>query len=64
MLIFEICSCYVNAIKEFDFYYALLIFTVLIFIDIYSNYAWVVPLKDKKDFIITNSFQIILDKSN
>ena len=26
-------------------------------IDIYSKYAWVVPLKDKKDSTITNAFQ-------
>ena len=33
-------------------------------IDIYSKYAWIAPLKYKRDFIITNAFQIILDKSN
>ena len=26
-------------------------------IDIYSNYAWVIPLKDKKGITITNAFQ-------
>ena len=30
-------------------------------IDIYSKYAWVVPLKDKKDVTIVNAFQKILD---
>ena len=33
-------------------------------IDIYSKYAWVIPLKDKKGIIITNAIQKILDKSN
>ena len=30
-------------------------------IDIYSKYAWVVPLKDKKGVTIVNAFQKILD---
>ena len=29
---------------------------LLCFIDIYSNYAWVVPLKDKKGLSIVNAF--------
>ena len=33
-------------------------------IDIFSKYAWVVPLKDKKDVSIVNAFQKILDSSN
>ena len=33
-------------------------------IDIYSKYAWVVPLKDKKGVSIVNAFQSILNKSN
>ena len=32
--------------------------------DIYSKYAWAVPLKDKKDVSIVNAFQSILKKSN
>ena len=32
-------------------------------IDIFSKYAWVVPLKDKKSISIVNAFQKILDKS-
>ena len=32
-------------------------------IDIYSNFAWVVPLIDKKGAGIVNAFQKILDKS-
>ena len=32
-------------------------------IDIFSKYAWVVPLKDKKGASIVNAFQKILDKS-
>ena len=33
-------------------------------IDIFSKYAWVVPLKDKKDVSIANAFQKILKQSN
>ena len=33
-------------------------------IDIFSKYAWVTPLKDKKGVTITNAFQNILDESN
>ena len=33
-------------------------------IDIFSKYAWVVPLKDKKGITITNVFQKILKESN
>ena len=33
-------------------------------IDIYSKYAWVIPLKDKKGITITISFAKILDESN
>ena len=32
-------------------------------IDIFSEYAWVVPLKDKKGITITNAFQKMLDES-
>ena len=31
-------------------------------INIFSKYAWAVPLKDKKDITITNAFQKMLDK--
>ena len=41
--------------KEFRF--------LLCVIDIFSKYAWVVPLKDKKGISIVNAFQKILDKS-
>ena len=37
---------------------------LLCVIDIYSKYAWVVPLKDKKGVSIVNVFQSILKKSN
>ena len=37
---------------------------LLCVIYIYSKYAWVIPLKDKKGIMITNAFQKILDKSN
>ena len=33
-------------------------------IDIYSKYAWVIPLKDKKGITITNVFQKTLNESN
>ena len=37
---------------------------LLCVIDIFSKYAWVVPLKDKKGISIVKAFQIILQKSN
>ena len=37
---------------------------LLCVIDIYSKYAWVVPLKDKKGVSIVNAFQSILKKPN
>ena len=36
---------------------------LLCVIDIFSKYAWVVPLKDKKGDSIVDAFQKILDKS-
>ena len=36
---------------------------LLYFIDIICKYAWVVPLKDKKDVTIGNAFQSILNYS-
>ena len=32
--------------------------------DIFSKYAWVIPLKDKKGITITNAFQKNLKESN
>ena len=32
--------------------------------DIYSKYAWIIPLKDEKGITINNAFQKILDESN
>ena len=32
-------------------------------IDLFSKYAWVVPLKDKKGVTIVNAFQSILNDS-
>ena len=32
-------------------------------IDLFSKYAWVVPLKDKKGVTIVNAFQTILNSS-
>ena len=37
---------------------------LLCVIDIFSKYAWAVPLKDKRGVSIVNSFQCILQKSN
>ena len=37
---------------------------LLYVIDIFSKYAWVIPLKDKKGISIVNAFQIILKESN
>ena len=37
---------------------------LLCVIDILSKYAWVAPLKDKKDVTIVNAFQKVLDKSD
>ena len=42
--------------KEFRF--------LLCVIDIFSKYAWVIPLKDKKDVSIFNAFRKILKESN
>ena len=33
-------------------------------IDIFSKYAWVIPLKDKKGIAINNAFQKLLKESN
>ena len=32
--------------------------------DIFSKYAWIIPLKDKKGIIITNGVQKVLKESN
>ena len=37
---------------------------LLCVIDIFSKYAWVIPLKDKKGVSTVNAFQIILKESN
>ena len=37
---------------------------LLCVIDICSKYAWVIPLKDKKEITVTNGFQKIIDDSN
>ena len=33
-------------------------------VDLFSKYAWIFPLKDKKGITIVNPFQKILDSSN
>ena len=45
-------------INKFNKGFRLLLFVI----DIYSKYALVVPLKDKKGITITNVFQTSLDK--
>ena len=37
---------------------------LLCVLDIYSKYAWVIPLRDKKGITIINAFQKILGESN
>ena len=37
---------------------------LLFVIDIFSKYAWVIPLKDKKSITVTKIFQGISNKSN
>ena len=37
---------------------------LLCFIDIFSKYAWVVPIKDKKGITIIDAFQKILKESD
>ena len=37
---------------------------LLYVIDIFSKYAWVIPLKDKRGITITNAFQKVLHESN
>ena len=37
---------------------------LLCVIDLYSKYAWVIPLKDKKDITFSNAFQNILNETN
>ena len=36
---------------------------LLCVMDIYSKYAWVIPVKDKKGVTVVNAFQKILDDS-
>ena len=37
---------------------------LLYFINIFSKYAWIVPLKDRKGVTIVNAFQKVLIKSD
>ena len=56
MLILLICNSSANLTKEFVF--------LLYVINIFSKYAWIIPLKDKKETTISNAFQIILYEIN
>ena len=40
------------------------IYFLLCFIDVFSKYAWVIPLKIEREITITNTFQNILGESN
>ena len=40
-----------------------IIFLWCIFHDVFSKYAWVVPLKNKKDLTITKALENVLDDS-
>ena len=37
---------------------------LLCVIDIFSEYAWITPLKDKRSITITNAFKIFLKEPN
>ena len=37
---------------------------IMCYFDIFSKYAWVIPLKDKKGTITTSALQKILDEFN
>ena len=50
----------VQLISKFNKWIRFLLFVT----DIFSKYAWVIPLKEKKDITIINTFQKIVDESN
>ena len=54
------CSCDMQLISKFNKGFRFL----LCAIDIYSKYAWVLPLKDKKGITLTNAFQKIWKEFN
>ena len=49
--------------KESRFFFCLFCFVFCV-IGLYSKYAWVIPLKDKKGTTVSNAFQKVLNKSN
>ena len=51
---------HIQLISKFNSWFRFL----LCVINIFSQYAWVIPLKDKESTTITNAFQKILDESN
>ena len=51
---------YMQLISKFNKRFKFLLFVI----DIYSKYAWVLPLKDKKSVSIINAFQSTLKKPN
>ena len=51
---------HIQLISKFNSWFRFL----LCVINIFSQYAWVIPLKDKECTTITNAFQKILDESN
>ena len=58
--IWGVCLVDMQLLSKFDKGFRFL----LCVIDIFSKYAWVIPLKDKKGISIVNAFQIILKNSN
>ena len=54
-----------NNLKLIASYVRLIAFKLLLcVIDVFSKFAWIVPLKDKKGITITNAFRKILKESN
>ena len=51
-------------ISKFNKGFRFLLCVIMLLYDIFSKYAWVVPLKDKKGANIVDAFQKVLDDSN
>ena len=55
VFVYELSGCEFKPSCRFSFLFCV--------IENYSKYAWVIPLKDKKEITITNTVQIILNES-
>ena len=55
MFVYELSDCVFKPSCRFSFLFCV--------IENYRKYAWVIPLKDKKEITITNTVQIILNES-